>query len=368
MKKIFTLIAAVMMALAAQAATLTVCEGTDYSSYIPVDGLYVDSEGTLDQMIYPADMLADMLGTKITSIKFHADGVINFSGCTLQLSLMIVDETEFGDGNAVAYTGATAVATVVPEKGATELEFVLDEPYEYTGGNLLIETLVTEVGDYASTYFLGVKTSNYPSFHHYYWWWEVNERIAFLPMVTFDYDEAGEEPVDPEDPYAVGYWLMMIDANGNAIPYQLLPGDNGDYTTTVALNYNVFGTVDPQTQERPLVPFYFIVNGVRVGAEQGLVEANLGQALENPLFGAEGCYGVPVGYNYNIGIAFGPEGDMYAYVAQAGYTSADELSAKSVAGVRYYNLAGQEMQQANGLTIMVTTFTDGTTSAVKVMK
>ena len=47
----------------------------------------------------------------------------------------------------------------------------------------------------------------------------------------------------------------------------------------------------------------------------------------------------------------------------------EELFAgKTVAGVRYFNLMGQEMQQANGVTIMVTTFTDGTTSAVKVVK
>ena len=31
-------------------------------------------------------------------------------------------------------------------------------------------------------------------------------------------------------------------------------------------------------------------------------------------------------------------------------------------------MAGQEMQEANGVTIVVTTYTDGTTSAVKVMK
>jgi hypothetical protein len=31
-------------------------------------------------------------------------------------------------------------------------------------------------------------------------------------------------------------------------------------------------------------------------------------------------------------------------------------------------MAGQEMQEANGITIVVTTYTDGTTSAVKVIK
>ena len=44
------------------------------------------------------------------------------------------------------------------------------------------------------------------------------------------------------------------------------------------------------------------------------------------------------------------------------------MSGKTVAGVRYFNMAGQEMQEANGMTIVVTTYTDGTTSAVKVVK
>ena len=47
----------------------------------------------------------------------------------------------------------------------------------------------------------------------------------------------------------------------------------------------------------------------------------------------------------------------------------DELiSNKQVANVRYYNLMGQEMKDADGLTIVVTTYTDGTISSAKVMK
>ena len=42
-------------------------------------------------------------------------------------------------------------------------------------------------------------------------------------------------------------------------------------------------------------------------------------------------------------------------------TSVDELNAgKQLANVRYFNMAGQEMAQPSGLTIQVTTFTDGT--------
>ena len=50
-------------------------------------------------------------------------------------------------------------------------------------------------------------------------------------------------------------------------------------------------------------------------------------------------------------------------------TSVNELvNGKTVASKRFFNMAGQEMTEANGVTIVVTTYTDGTTSAVKVIK
>ena len=49
--------------------------------------------------------------------------------------------------------------------------------------------------------------------------------------------------------------------------------------------------------------------------------------------------------------------------------SIDELvNGKTVAGVRYFNALGQEVNEINGMTIVVTTYTDGTTSTAKVMK
>ena len=50
-------------------------------------------------------------------------------------------------------------------------------------------------------------------------------------------------------------------------------------------------------------------------------------------------------------------------------TSISEMmSGKAVAGIRYYNMAGQEMQSVNGMTIVVITYADGTTSTAKVVK
>ena len=50
-------------------------------------------------------------------------------------------------------------------------------------------------------------------------------------------------------------------------------------------------------------------------------------------------------------------------------TGIAEMNAdKAISSVRYFNAAGQEMSEANGLTIVVTTYTDGTTSTAKVVK
>ena len=87
MKKIFTLFAAAMMMTAASAETLTVCQPADENSRdanFPVYGLYTDTEGTTSQMIYPAEMLADMENGQISQIKFFATDIIRYV-CTLQL-------------------------------------------------------------------------------------------------------------------------------------------------------------------------------------------------------------------------------------------------------------------------------------------
>jgi len=50
-------------------------------------------------------------------------------------------------------------------------------------------------------------------------------------------------------------------------------------------------------------------------------------------------------------------------------SAVNEINAgKTVTGVNYYNMAGQQVAQPSGLTIQVTTYSDGTTTAVKVIK
>ena len=194
--------------------------------------------------------------------------------------------------------------------------------------------------------------------------------------------------VGPEDPHATGWWIVLEQANGEWVWYDLHEGTDGSWVTTVTLNYGDYGTFywDPEKSaeennlNRPNVRYYFVVDGQVWGAPEADKATLMGEAantMSNPLYENENAYTVPVGYSYVLGIYVDPSEDdqledgtwYYVYCAQGPQTDVDEVNAaKTVAGVRYFNLAGQEMQEANGMTIVVTTYTDGTTSAVKVMK
>ena len=184
---------------------------------------------------------------------------------------------------------------------------------------------------------------------------------------------------EPADPHKTGVWIVTFDQDGSEIWKEMM-WDDGDYTTIVRFDYSVYGTfpydpaksMEENNELRPNVSYYIVVDGTRYGANADGTLTILGEALNNPLYEGDNLYVLEhgVGRVYQMGVAFDPETDnMYVYAAVAAYTDVEEVNAaKTVAGVRYFNMAGQEMQKAEGMTIVVTTYTDGTTSAVKVMK
>ena len=210
--------------------------------------------------------------------------------------------------------------------------------------------------------------------------WGMNT-AAYFCMDKFQVKGEEDEPVIPELTHP-GYWLVMIDEFGVEHYYSLKEGVDGSYTSTITLDYYPWGEFywDPELSDaeneanRPQVPFYFIIDDVVYGAENELQPTAMGEAANtesNPLNGgATEMYTVPVGYSYTLGVYVNPTNDdKFVYCAQGFATGIDEMNAsKTVASVRYFNMAGQEVQQPSGLAIKVTTYTDGTTSAAKVIK
>ena len=137
-----------------------------------------------------------------------------------------------------------------------------------------------------------------------------------------------------------------------------LPGQPEDSELENGIAYNAYIEVPAAFADQ--VNYRIIVNG-----NPGPTMEWDGQPI--PLMGNEGATVVVEAWVVNGG-DMSPVGDDEA-VLNNNFTSVNEIAnGKTVAGVRYFNMAGQEMQEANGMTIVVTTYTDGTTSAVKVMK
>ena len=195
MKKFLTLIAVAAMAFAAQANILTVAEGTDEAQYAPFYGFQMDALGSISQVIYPADMLADMNGGTITEIKFYPTQAFGALGSgNLQISLKEVEQDRYTSTTLV--TDATVVGNAYPVQGNAEWVIVFDQPFEYHGGNLMIETELIQVGSFKATKFFGQSFSYAVGIAQYKYTWGTEyyyEAEQVLPMATFTYEGGGSQ-------------------------------------------------------------------------------------------------------------------------------------------------------------------------------
>ena len=132
------------------------------------------------------------------------------------------------------------------------------------------------------------------------------QRIEVMPLI--------EEPYDPHER---GYWVVLRDRHGREV-WQELFYDDYDYFAITSLYYSVYGGFNPETDERAFVPIYFVIDGIRYGAPSANTVTILGYALDNPLIEGDNFYVIPVGYNYNIGVAQAPTGEKYLYAAIGG--------------------------------------------------
>lgn len=190
-----------LTAVAKEAADdITVCEGTLTSSYLPLYGLNYDIAKSTCQMIYPAEMLNDIINKDIVEITFYPNKAMALIGGNLQLSLKETEQAEFSNARAAAVvdpvTDMTLVAERALESGITELRFELTEPFTYNGGNLAIQTYVETPGNYSTTYFYGQSQSVNCSFAN----WNTNyELVGFLPQATFTVRKSQTTAIDNVD-------------------------------------------------------------------------------------------------------------------------------------------------------------------------
>ncbi len=181
---------------------LTVCEGETQSQYAPIYGYYCDTQGTFVQMLYPADMLAEAAGGKITGVRFYPTSNISVGTPTIELSLKGTEETAFEAASAIAVpdnliTDLTKVSTITLENGQEGLQFDFDQPYTYEGGNLAVQTLVAAKGGWTRTYFYGVNQETNTAYAQWAETGGYNQMIQFLPKMTVIYTKEQTPVVEP---------------------------------------------------------------------------------------------------------------------------------------------------------------------------
>lgn len=169
--------------------TVTVCDGYASSIYIPVYGLYVDTQGCTCEFIIPSttEGMDEMVGGTISKMTFHLEAPANgpWAGATFRVYLAEVNYTTLNgitgpDNCTVVYTG--------PLDGTqTTMEVSFSQNFLYHGGNLLIGTYVlTASNEWKTATFHGT-TASHAAYYHY------GNNISsqdFIPMTTFTYTPA----------------------------------------------------------------------------------------------------------------------------------------------------------------------------------
>ena len=176
---------------------ITVADGTTTSSYVPVYGLWMD-DYTRCEMIYPAEMIEEMEGGEITSLTYYISSAStgSWAPATFNVYMMEVEGTTlssyYGSANAeIVYSGSL-------DGTGTTMTINLDNPYTYTGGNLLIGIEEPVEGTYHSCSFYGItatgaSASGYSSSSLSAV--TFNQR-DFLPKTTFTCGGRGYQPVE----------------------------------------------------------------------------------------------------------------------------------------------------------------------------
>ena len=167
---------------------LTVNDGDDTSSGVPVYGYFADNAVGHSQFIIPATGLTAIDGGVIKKLAFYANQTsISWTG-TFKVYMKEVAETEFASNAFMEWATLTEVYSGSLSVADNKMQITLDTPFEYNGGNLLIGFNETISGNYVASTWLGTNTSeNTAIIQTGSYSPQGPDYSQFLPKTTFTY-------------------------------------------------------------------------------------------------------------------------------------------------------------------------------------
>ena len=251
---------------------ITICDGTNTNGYLPIYGIYCD-DYQINQMIYPEELLTNLVGKILTSMTFYATAPLDANLSTVDWDVKLGTTTQasfassLGSITRLVPDDVTTVAQgYVITSGINTMTITFDEPFTYNGGNLLIDFQSNAEGQYKATNFYGVNQSTYTGYNSY----RSNTATPnqnghyssggvrqFLPKVTFTV-EANNKTATPTISYVVNGDNVVITATGNGTVTLNVPGyesatGNGSASITVPrtdTSYSVTATATAQESDK----------------------------------------------------------------------------------------------------------------------
>ena len=120
-------------------STFTVLDGSATNNCVPIYGIYVDDK-SMSQFIIPASDLTDFKWVNIDKLKFYAyNDDVDWTGAQFEVYITEVDYSSFSDNKLFNWLSMDKVMNEDHlEIINNSMEIVLDNPYQYLGGNLMI--------------------------------------------------------------------------------------------------------------------------------------------------------------------------------------------------------------------------------------
>lgn len=190
-------------------------------------------------------------------------------------------------------------------------------------------------------------------------WTKLGDAVPAVPAnpEAIEFFDSGEE----EGYTRFDFNINLVDIDGNPLI--------SDYLT-----YSIF------TDDDELFTFDYDTYGLNNGFEIDMTEIPYGfsgydfylrrvyfyrtNTGDNPMF----TWRIGIQLNYTVDGVTNKSDIVYLDVYDYPIAVNELNDGKAVADVRYYDLSGQQIEQPSGLTIKVTTYSDGTTIATKVIK
>ena len=206
-----------------------VCDGTASNNYVPVYGLYVDTQGCESQMIYPSSKITAAglnVGDEINAITFYvtsqqATVPDKLGYATVQVRIGEITSTTIADANTMRdnRTSLTQVYSNTLPTGDSKMTITFSQPYTYNGGNLIVDTYVSapngsnysrcswagETATSGSSFYVSSSSNN-------------GEAQQFLPKMKIDFTTpsiTARDIVVNDAEFFEGKTYTWVDDNGN---------------------------------------------------------------------------------------------------------------------------------------------------------